>query len=229
MPQFAKSLFVAYATRNKRMPDFKCAIIALINKKKTKKNNEHPVFETRGTCLWKKIYELLPALHSCSRDWINRVIELSTQKFAGASRITLMKCAWNNFDVHFKMRRICSIINTANGLCSLQRQIFEIIKTCFNILQLQSGNTLPHLRRCVTVEGRQAEMRTDALVSQTLIMTFRAVFIADCQWYYRLRWVDKKIPALPAAGYQPWKLFLRRSFNITQQRKFTFYSDISLT
>ncbi|KYM95407.1 hypothetical protein ALC62_13835 [Cyphomyrmex costatus] len=29
------------------------------------------------------------------------------------------------------------------------------------------------------MEGRQAEMRTDALVSQTLIMTFRAVFIAD--------------------------------------------------
>ncbi|KYN42836.1 hypothetical protein ALC56_02638 [Trachymyrmex septentrionalis] len=30
-------------------------------------------------------------------------------------------------------------------------------------------------------------MRTDASVSQMLIMTFRAVFIADCQWYYRLR------------------------------------------
>lgn len=39
MPQFAKSLFVAYATRNKRMPDFKCAIIALINKKKKHTKN----------------------------------------------------------------------------------------------------------------------------------------------------------------------------------------------
>lgn len=76
MPQFAKSLFVAYATRNKRMPDFKCTIIVLINKKtkaKSTANCVFPAFETRGIRASgkkkeKKTHELLPARHSCSRD-----------------------------------------------------------------------------------------------------------------------------------------------------------------
>jgi len=61
------------------------------------------------------------------------------------------------------MRRICSIINTTNGLCSLQRQIFEIIKTCFNILQLQSGNTLPQFAS-VCSGGRAAGRNEDGYI-----------------------------------------------------------------
>lgn len=51
MPQFAKSLFVAYATRNKRMPDFKCAIIVLINKKTKAKSAANCVPSVRNTRL----------------------------------------------------------------------------------------------------------------------------------------------------------------------------------
>lgn len=153
MLQFAKSLFVVYATRNKRMPDFKCAIIVLVNKNK-KKNSSGGASSVRNVrYIWPR--EKIPVSSRAEfilRDWINRVIELSTQKFAGASRITLVKCAWNNFDVHFKTWRICSIINMANGLCSLQRQIFGIIKTRFNILQLQSGNTTV-LHQCTQWKG----------------------------------------------------------------------------
>lgn len=134
------------------------------------------------------------------------------------------------------MRRIRSIINTANGLCSLQRQIFEIVKTCFNILQLQSGNTLPRVALGAQwVEGRRAEMEggTDALVSRTLIMTFRAVFIASI--YSGLPMIlsaalarQKNTRRFPPRNINPGKLFLCRSFDITRQREFTFYSDISL-
>lgn len=65
MLQFAKSLFVVYATRNKRMPDFKCAIIVLVNKNKKKTAAaELPVFETCGIYGRGKKYQFLPARNS---------------------------------------------------------------------------------------------------------------------------------------------------------------------